>query len=505
MTTATRKKTTNKLPLLQKGDRIRGTSPQGLQHAGTFEGFSSKDLILCKEGERTIALFPTSVERVAEPVTFADTYEAEGQAIAQSFQAGDSESPMQSLSALLPTVEASIATHAQTETAVAITCLETLAAEIEAIFAEAEEAEATMLNAGRAAFTRSLALGEKLLTAKAEPEIGGYGKWLPWLEQRGIPERKAQRAIRLHTHRQLLEQSDAVTELTLTEALDLVSKKALKPAVETPIAAQTPEAIEQQFSLIGDHATPTLPELMLLYTQLGAVKPWKKGFAVERDDMGAPFPLAFQNRASAWRRWQEEWRGFAVSHPLPVMETPVDALPAIPEKTSALEDEKRASDSYHYSQIDPKPVWFQVSGEWVEGQAIAANGHGFFRIAWGEERESDIPGGRVWWTKPDLEVAAAIDAHLEAQGFERHQPSDETQALDPCFAQANQRGSGHDNPYDSEVTRLQFEGATALVKAAIVQSKLSLVEVTKVLLSLANEDEIEAIADLFDKEVDDDI
>ncbi|MBW4469193.1 MAG: DUF3102 domain-containing protein [Stenomitos rutilans HA7619-LM2] len=299
MTTATKQ-------LLQKGDRITGTSAKGNVYTGTFEGFTTDDWIKCSTGEKTIALNPATVER--------DAPELESEPI-------------------IDTPEAPAIDDSQVEDALTIAesdnLVDRLATEIEAIWAEAEEAESTMRQAGTAALQRSLTLGEKLLEAKALPEIGGYGRWLPWLSDRGITERQAQRAIRLWHHRQQLEaQADSMTELTLTEALAAISKKALMPAEhpnesrnvqDSSVSIQnssllSPEAIETQFAAIGDHATPTLEQLMTLYSQIGTVRRWKKGCAVERDDMGAPFPLAFRDRASAWKRWQEEWKGFAVKH-----------------------------------------------------------------------------------------------------------------------------------------------------------------------------------------------
>lgn len=194
--------------LLQQGDRIRGTSPQGHQHAGTFEGYSTKDLILCKEGERTIALNPATVDRDAEP-------------------AGNGKDPTRLQPALFPLPE------------LPINPLETLGIEIAALYADAEQAETTMLNAGKAALSLYLELGEKLLAAK---EQVSHGEWLPWLKMRKVQERKAQRAIALFKGRPTLEAlSVTLSDLTLTEALALVSsKKALKTA--TPDEPQTENA-----------------------------------------------------------------------------------------------------------------------------------------------------------------------------------------------------------------------------------------------------------------------
>jgi hypothetical protein len=125
------------------------------------------------------------------------------------------------------------------QTAIApLTPLETLSAAIAALYADAEQAEATMLNAGKAALSLYLELGEKLIEAKGQV---AHGQWLPWLEEQKIQERKAQRAIALFKGRAALEaKNDTLTDLTLTEALAIVSNRKLKTA--TPEEPQTENA-----------------------------------------------------------------------------------------------------------------------------------------------------------------------------------------------------------------------------------------------------------------------
>lgn len=104
-----------------------------------------------------------------------------------------------------------------------------IATEVERLNLELLETEQTFLAAGKAALSLYKSLGERLAIAKSNPEIGGYGKWLSWLKERGIDENRSKRAIRIHAKWDELSaiaasQSVSVTELTLTEALNAIKQ-----------------------------------------------------------------------------------------------------------------------------------------------------------------------------------------------------------------------------------------------------------------------------------------
>lgn len=104
-----------------------------------------------------------------------------------------------------------------------------IATEVERLNLELIETEKTFLAAGKAALLLYKSLGEKLAIARSNPEVGGYGKWLPWLKERGIDESRAKRAIRINAKWGDLaaiaaQQSVSVTDLTLTEALNAIKQ-----------------------------------------------------------------------------------------------------------------------------------------------------------------------------------------------------------------------------------------------------------------------------------------
>jgi hypothetical protein len=503
MTTAIRKTKTadEKLPLLQKGDRIRGTSPNGTQHAGTFEGYSSKDLILCKEGERTIALRPGSVEPVTESAPKLPTKITEVNSVAVYKDAvyyseskcgswrlasdeeiaelqkgddvsevelpwsykfvklgGDGTGDMVAICAFvdhpcfhyhIPVQRLQIPGRAAIAPA---TPLETLSAAIAALYADAEQAEATMLNAGKAALSLYLELGEKLIEAKGQV---AHGQWLPWLEEQKIQERKAQRAIALFKGRAALEaKNDTLTDLTLTEALAIVSNRKLKTA--------TPE---------------------------------------EPQTENAPIPA---------------------NSPPPEATAPDRVAEDVAPETEPLEGKNGAIviDEYEYVEMSPRECWFDPGGGVVEGSAIAQNGKGFVRINWGEGRQSDVPGSRVSWSDPAITaVAAEIETGLAAIGLKVCRPSITPEEFN-CEMWGDRpllpNGLAEERPTGSQwlpeevdhYARIQLQGLlkhlspSELVKSAIVHSECSLVEVAQLIVSMANKKQFEAICDVLIKESD---
>lgn len=164
----------------------------------------------------------------------------------------------------------------------------TLDDEISQLLAEATEAEETMLNAGKAAAQLYFKLGDRLSQRKSEI---GHGRWLKWLKERGLPERKIQRANQIYA--EFINKPDSLTDLTLTEALKECSKKRSLPAAE-----QNEEAIEAE-----TQSPRSIDELKELFASVGIVEDWGKGFSVKRPDLGAPFPLAFRNVGEANKYW----------------------------------------------------------------------------------------------------------------------------------------------------------------------------------------------------------
>jgi hypothetical protein len=114
-----------------------------------------------------------------------------------------------------------------------------IATEVEAINSELNETEATFVNAGRATLSLYKLLGEKLTVARQDPEIGGYGKWGNWLKARNVEENRAKRAIRIADPENwskleaiAASNGSAVTDFTLTDALNALAEKRLPSAPE---------------------------------------------------------------------------------------------------------------------------------------------------------------------------------------------------------------------------------------------------------------------------------
>ncbi|MBW4692244.1 MAG: Rha family transcriptional regulator [Lyngbya sp. HA4199-MV5] len=94
--------------------------------------------------------------------------------------------------------------------------------QISELYLRAVEAETVAVRSGKSALLLYLELGEKLLLKR---EVCKYGEWLPFLKQRGIQERKAQRAMQLWEGRDQLE--GALKNLTLHQALNQLGKKTI--------------------------------------------------------------------------------------------------------------------------------------------------------------------------------------------------------------------------------------------------------------------------------------
>ncbi|MBW4514605.1 MAG: hypothetical protein KME11_05210 [Timaviella obliquedivisa GSE-PSE-MK23-08B] len=239
-----------------------------------------------------------------------------------------------------------------TELAPELAIESTLDQDIDRLYREATESEETAFNAGKAALQLYRELGQKLEQRKAETKHGG---WLPYLQEHNIQERKAQRAMAIARSWDALIKSDSVTDLTLTEALDKISIKKL-PTVDQdeqdkkfklvcvaydsvypggfkenssggfPFIFEAPgfrktfssldDALKQHLKIWQQYdrytksnplptSAPTLEEIKDYYAQVGTVKDWGKGFCVERDDVGPPFPLGFNNAKTAWAYWEQ--------------------------------------------------------------------------------------------------------------------------------------------------------------------------------------------------------
>lgn len=141
--------------------------------------------------------------------------------------------------------------------------LPTLEAEIDQIFAQAEQAESVAVEAGRSAVQLYKELGDRLAIARP---LFSYGKWLPWLKERGIPERKAQRAIAISNEWEEITKSDTVTDLSLADVFRLLNKKAkiLTPteleSQPSPTGTQSREqALEEVAELVQVQPVPTHP------------------------------------------------------------------------------------------------------------------------------------------------------------------------------------------------------------------------------------------------------
>jgi hypothetical protein len=73
----------------------------------------------------------------------------------------------------------------------------------------------------RTSLGHAFAAGDLLIEAKLQLN---HGQWLPWLDSCGIPERTAQRYIRLARNRQMIEaKSDTVSDLGVNGALALLT------------------------------------------------------------------------------------------------------------------------------------------------------------------------------------------------------------------------------------------------------------------------------------------
>lgn len=107
--------------------------------------------------------------------------------------------------------------------------LSTLESEIEQLYSDVHQAEQMATLAGRLAVHLYHSLGEKLLEAKSQIK---HGQWLPWLKERNIPERKAQRAVEIARGWDVISKTEGMTELTLSYALSLLKAPKLSAVRE---------------------------------------------------------------------------------------------------------------------------------------------------------------------------------------------------------------------------------------------------------------------------------
>jgi phage N-6-adenine-methyltransferase len=113
--------------------------------------------------------------------------------------------------------------------------------------AELDQTEATFIQAGKAALSLYKLLGETLTQIKSTKQHGEWGKWL---KSRSINERRDRRARQIFTSWERLEAiSDSVTDLTLTDALDLLKKPL--PEVEETEQSLSFESVREEFAPWG--------------------------------------------------------------------------------------------------------------------------------------------------------------------------------------------------------------------------------------------------------------
>ncbi|HEY9881551.1 MAG TPA: hypothetical protein V6D29_24065 [Leptolyngbyaceae cyanobacterium] len=123
--------------------------------------------------------------------------------------------------------------------------LTALATEIDQLNREGDEALATALAAGNAAFHLRLAMGERLERAKKLVKASGQ-RWLPWLQENcpNVSERTCQLSMRLHKHREQLQAQADFAQLTLTEADAMLRKPKELPPAHDPDAMADEEGAE---------------------------------------------------------------------------------------------------------------------------------------------------------------------------------------------------------------------------------------------------------------------
>jgi hypothetical protein len=142
-----------------------------------------------------------------------------------------------------------------------------------------------------------------LLQAKASL---GHGQWLPWLATTGIPERGAQRYMRIAGNRATIEAKfDSVTDLSVTTALRLLSK----PVKPDPVRWSGPlidvlETMKSELTalteLVGeiwpDAPDDTVLDLRAAYYRAGH---WPTAQEVRDLRLSAEAALAMINREEA--------------------------------------------------------------------------------------------------------------------------------------------------------------------------------------------------------------
>ncbi|MBL1177609.1 DNA N-6-adenine-methyltransferase [Pantanalinema sp. GBBB05] len=197
--------------------------------------------------------------------------------------------------------------------------IETTDRTIKELNAQITEAEGTREAVDRSLLSLYLLLGQSLAAKKAEV---GHGGWETYLADQKINPTRAQRSLRFHKRRDELaaiaeSKNVTLTDLTLTAALDALSVPRLSaqksPQEDTittsdDVSDAQPdlEAIESRGELIGDLVPPAWAELKALYAQIGAVKDWGRGIAVESERLA--FSATFRSREEAWEKWQKKYK-----------------------------------------------------------------------------------------------------------------------------------------------------------------------------------------------------
>lgn len=122
-----------------------------------------------------------------------------------------------------------------------------LALQIKELNIQLDQTEKTWMEVGKATLDLYLALGEKLSQLKAETP---RGEWCDVRAGLGLQERRAQRAVQLHKHRETLGvlNMEKGGLLTLTEALDAIATK--KPA---PEPSEPSASLEDLAELVAPH------------------------------------------------------------------------------------------------------------------------------------------------------------------------------------------------------------------------------------------------------------
>jgi hypothetical protein len=110
----------------------------------------------------------------------------------------------------------------------------------------AKTEHAAVAKAMKTSLSHAFAAGDILIDAKLQLK---HGQWLPWLQSCGIPERTAQRYIRLASNRMFIEaKSDNVSDLGVSGALALITlSRSSRDDLVGPTASLADDAAEMAF------------------------------------------------------------------------------------------------------------------------------------------------------------------------------------------------------------------------------------------------------------------